>query len=835
MDLLGHGRIFSHRLKWRRARATLGANVRSELRPAPSNGGLVLAQQNGNETAKPRRELRLAIVCYGGVSLCVYMHGTTKEIHRLVKASRLLAAGGDETGASTPSERVYHDLLTQAAGPDGVRTEVVVDVVAGTSAGGINGIFLAKALAHNLSQDLLRDLWFDKGDIKKLLRGPARLPIWMKAPFLLARGIKKAPLRGKDMSIWLYDALRGMDDSRAAPPAPQTLMPDGHLLQLFVTMTDFYGYDRQISIADPKLAHDRRHRHVFEFRYGDGPDLFGSDRNLALAFAARTTSCFPGAFPPVSIPVFKGYLPNAPGDLRDPFFRLYEVSGADVERTYFVDGGVLDNRPFGYVIDAIRQKRAEVEVDRRMLYLEPDPGGAAAAAPAKEPETIAAVLGAVSGIPRREPILDDLLEVARLNERVRRIQDVVILSFDKIAEQTAAILGGALTPDAPPDADAVASLNTELSEAARKDAGMAYVTYVRSKISGAVDRLGTTACNVCDYPVDANHAFLVRSVFRCWAEQEGLFEQSAEPTDSQIRFLQTFDLDYGVRRLQFVLAGVNAWYDRVGEVEHPSREQLDAVKARLWQAVVHLRDAMSGDRFTPELTKSLGACFPVKDIADFLAEAGFEPKRYVERREQELDALVRDISTFLEGELRDFNKALYTDMERLTDGWDWARRQDILVRFLGFPFWDILLFPIQSVAGAGERDSVEVIRMSPRDAHLLHVPGGGPKLDGLGFAHFRGFFKRQYRENDYLWGRLDAAERMIGIVLGPDHPEFRVWCGRAFAAILDEEEPALGLVRPLVQHVRHQAHALAKTEHPDLAGRPPAEPVPARSEHSAAS
>jgi patatin-related protein len=807
-----------------------------------------LAEETGNGTnANPRRELRLAIVCYGGVSLCVYMHGTTKEIHRLVKASRLLAAGGADYDEGTPCERFYRKLLTEASGPDGVRTDVVVDIVAGTSAGGINGIFLAKALARNLSQDSLRDLWFDKGDIKKLLRGPSWLPILLKAPFLLARGIKKAPLRGKDMSIWLYDALRGMEDEGSSPPALQTLMPDGHMLQLFVTMTDFYGYDRQISIADPRLAHDRRHRHVFEFRHGDGLDLFDPDHNLGLAFAARTTSCFPGAFPPVSIPLFRSYLPKAPGELKQ-FFRLYEVSGADVERTYFVDGGVLDNRPFGYVIDAVRQKRAEVEVDRRLLYLEPDPAGAGATAPGKEPETIAAVLGAVSGIPRREPILDDLLEVARLNERVERIQDVVILSFDRIAEKTNEILQGVLSPGAPPDPDAVAKFQTRISEAAREDAGMAYVTYVRSKISGAVDRLGTTACNVCDYPVDANHAFLVRSVYRRWAEQAGLFEQTAEPTEAQIQFLRVFDLDYGIRRLQFVLAGVNAWYDRVDKPGHPSREQLDAVKARLWQAIVHLRDAMSGERFTPELTKGLGACFPVKDIADFLAEEGFRPKLYVERKQQELDALERDLRSFLEGELKDFSRMLYADMERLTDGWDWDRRQDILVRFLGFPFWDILLFPIQSVAGAGERDSVEVIRMSPRDAHLLHVPGGRPKLDGIGLAHFRAFFKREYRENDYLWGRLDAAERMIGILLGKDHPDFRSWCGRAFTAILDEEEPAVQLVKPLVAHLRRQAHALEETAPRPGGGGEAAGPqasssdggqagaaVPARSEHSAGS
>lgn len=33
------------------------------------------------------RELRLALVCHGGVSLAIYMHGVTKEIHKLVRAS----------------------------------------------------------------------------------------------------------------------------------------------------------------------------------------------------------------------------------------------------------------------------------------------------------------------------------------------------------------------------------------------------------------------------------------------------------------------------------------------------------------------------------------------------------------------------------------------------------------------------------------------------------------------------------------------------------------------------------------------------------------------------
>jgi len=36
------------------------------------------------------KELRIALVCFGGVSLAVYMHGICKEILKLVRASSAL-------------------------------------------------------------------------------------------------------------------------------------------------------------------------------------------------------------------------------------------------------------------------------------------------------------------------------------------------------------------------------------------------------------------------------------------------------------------------------------------------------------------------------------------------------------------------------------------------------------------------------------------------------------------------------------------------------------------------------------------------------------------------
>ena len=95
-------------------------------------------------------------------------------------------------------------------------------------------------------------------------------------------------------------------------------------------------------------------------------------------------------------------------------FRNYELSGADPNKTYFVDGGVLDNKPFGWAIDTIIHGRpAESEVDRRLLYLEPDPGRLRHEPGRRRPRDSRRAMGALTAIPRSEPILDDLLDVPR--------------------------------------------------------------------------------------------------------------------------------------------------------------------------------------------------------------------------------------------------------------------------------------------------------------------------------------------------------------------------------------------------------------------------------------
>src|SRR5215218_2576817 len=176
------------------------------------------------------REIRIALVCYGGVSLAIYMHGVTRELHRLVTASSRFDEAHNPFDPSW-SEHVYWELLHELAAKDGIQLRVVVDVISGTSAGGINGVFLAKAIAHNLSQQSLRDLWFDEADIGKLLRGPSLLKpfgvkgklVWFALQALLARGRVTPPLHGGPDVLRAvrgplgHGARRGWPGSRRCP------------------------------------------------------------------------------------------------------------------------------------------------------------------------------------------------------------------------------------------------------------------------------------------------------------------------------------------------------------------------------------------------------------------------------------------------------------------------------------------------------------------------------------------------------------------------------------------------------------------------------------------
>ena len=103
--------------------------------------------------------------------------------------------------------------------------------------------------------------------------------------------------------------------------------------------------------------------------------------------------------------------------------------------------------------------------------------------------------------------------------------------------------------------------------------------------------------------------------------------------------------------------------------------------------------------------------------------------------------------------------------------WHPQARREVLVNYIGFPFWDVLTFSVTSWRDLGEFDEIRIDRISPEDASTLRRGATAGTLKGTAFLHFGAFFSRAFRENDYLWGRLHAVDRLIDIVCdsaGPD-------------------------------------------------------------------
>ena len=550
---------------------------------------------------------------------------------------------------------------------------------------------------------------------------------------------------------------------------------------------------------------------MLSFKFGEGEDALDAAHNGALAFSARTTMSFPGAFPPVSLGTFQNAVKEEAVDLSQTLqglFRIYELSSADPAATFFVDGGVLDNKPFGHVIEAIKRRGADSEVDRRLLYLQPDPGSDKKAKKqgGDSPSPIATVLASVSGLPREEPLLDEILDVNRHNERVERINDVVRASFDGIATRMEAIVGdlGELAADAPPEE--VVRWRTTINAEAKDAAGLAHPVYVRTKVIGVVASFGRTICRLADYPEESNHAFLVRGIVRSWARTRLLEDAAGQPAlaaDVEA-WLRRFDLPYRARRLRFVIDGLNEWYAHVGQSGYPARADINDAKGLLWASRAELLDTMDGRGLLTDMTGDVLGVFAEQPIGTAL-DAHQTPGEYAAARADDLARLEEGFGTALEAKLAGTAEKLYGELLALSAGWAPERRAELLVRYLGFPFWDVLLYPIQAVADVGERDGIEVVRMSPADARLLPAPDPAkPKLAGFSTMHFGAFFSRAGRERDYLWGRLDGAERLIGLLLGEafTDEERSAWCQKAFGAIVEEEKDALPNARPLLAHVK---------------------------------
>ena len=736
------------------------------------------------------RQLRLAVVCYGGVSLAVYMHGVTKEIHKLVLASRAFERGSPPPDGTT--ERLYYELLEGLREKDGLRRLIVVDVISGSSAGGINGIYLAKALAQDEQQDDLRDLWIERGSLWRLLGGRGLAPLvtvpwWLVTGVALPLGMRAlsfalskltrgrarlpvqptaTPFKGHLIARWLHEALVGMDGRQPSDGSP--LLPPGHPLELFVTATDFHGRDLELWLAHPRHVTDRKHRHVLEFRHTGRHNDFDTDHNPALTFAAAATSAFPGAFPAASIRSVQRALRGTWRDtstFERESFRAYALAGVDPLDVHMIDGGLLDNFPFRHAIDAVTRMPAASEVKRRLVYIEPDPA-MRSERERPQPGWIRTVLSALT-LPHHEPIVDDLLEIQAFNERVRGLDRLISLSEAGVADALSA-LHSEIAPMS--DTSQLDNWQQGIHELLAESANPGYPAYLQLKQYSAVGQISALVSEICAFPPETNHAAFVREVFYRWAEDAGILKVTASLSEQQIAFLRSFDLAYTDRRLRFLIRLLNTMY-RGKSSGRPHRGDLNAAKHALYEQIASLRLVAAPGSIGAPACKQAIELFPDNMLAPF-AIGDHSADEFIAQHGSDVHNLRLALGSQLDVQLGGFSSSLYQTLETITEGWEAQEKERLLRRYLEFPLWDVIVFPVRALARLGETHRIGVVRMSPEEAAIPGSMSAKEKLAGTKAFHFAAFLRRRWRERDYVWGRIDGAQHLIKMLVDDTEKPF---------------------------------------------------------------
>ncbi len=766
-----------------------------------------------------QKELRIALVCYGGISLAVYMHGVTKEIWKLARASRDFHSG---VPSGSGSEQIYREVFERVASEHEVGLRFIPDILTGASAGGINAVFLAQAVHSGRSLEPLTDLWLDNADVDRLLDPEAHL--WTRvakfwAPpvveFLLtrpgnvvsesvapemrkevrhklARFVRsrwfQPPFSGVGFSGLLADAFAAME----AGPADGPLLPPGHPLDLFVTATDFHGYLQALHLNSPPVVEESEHRLPIGFRSRTPREGGRSIANpLELTLAARSTASFPGAFPPLKLDEIDRLadMRGLTWDTREKFLqRVMPLQAAEdlTHNVSLVDGSVLVNAPFSEALNALSGRPSHREVDRRFVYIDPTPDRKLRRDDAaNNVGFFKAILGSISSIPREQPIRDNLEHIQEMSREAAKLRHILAALRPEVERTVDRLFGRTFFLDNPTP-KRLASWRAKAQQAAAEQAGYAFHSYAQAKFAGIIDRLAKSIFKAAPGLQMAESLPIARRL-RTHLEAKGL-TTLANPdggaSEEAIAFFRGHDIGFRIRRLRLLARRLS----RDWEVDpENSEEDLDAGREAIY--------------------KILALYFAAEEKPDTDSPLASHAGQVMEDTGKVLDAIER------ERDLRALDAKAEEMLSEALEAMPKPLRRKVLLAYLGFPFFDVATLPLFRNEGLTEFDPIKVDRISPDDASSIREGGAPATLRGIEFYNFGAFFSRAYRENDYLWGRLHGAERMIDLVCSTipgkvDEKDCLSLKKRLFIAILDEEEERLSADPGLVAGLRAEVDAI---------------------------
>lgn len=337
-------------------------------------------------------ELRIGLAMSGAIALVLYEAGVTHEVYRILR-------GWDAFSAADISPR---DAVESS--PEGylscfrhIPIRPVVDILTGASAGGVNSALLASCLVSGEDFAKYHDILLDELGLEALRYTP-----------------KDSPESLMDSRI-LLDVLKRELANNAAI-AQRHANPPGLDLCVRLCRTHLAGHCETTRDAIGHEIDVETRSDVIEFAT---EDFVQPDRIDSVATATLATASFPGAFPPVQD-----------------------------DGIWYVDGGLWDNQPVDWAVQAVSDRPAFLRTDRCILFVEPNPAARPPAGACNDPEkkpSLADVLMAIPFMGIKGNIWPAIESILDYNRRGGVYADLV---GNEQIQKTARLLGAQAVADA---------------------------------------------------------------------------------------------------------------------------------------------------------------------------------------------------------------------------------------------------------------------------------------------------------------------------------------------------------------------------------------------------
>lgn len=767
-----------------------------------------MSNQRSYYQPKFLHEIQLGLVVYGGVALAIYTHGVCQEFYNAVRG------------------RGIYKLVKALTDAD-----LVVDLISGSSAGGINGIFLSYALTNSNERELVdynafASIWRNSGDLLKLLRKPNLFKAQATASSLNSENFYQQGA---------VAALQKAAENKMPRP-PQEWFSSNQELDLTIAGTNYLGKiarkldDRGINLGRKNhhalfyLKHRQGRKEPFNPKYQE-PELPRSpeDTYQALAKLCQITAGTPMIFPLVEVDIQnRQNLVDRQltiwGNLEQHYSPAPSLDRAN-HKLYFLDGGLLDNAPFSCSLAAAYYRLPTRPSQRKLFYIDPNPehlNERVHLSGNKKSRMEQILQATVLSIPLQQSITNDLRTIHEHNHKVRRYQT----SLDRVE---AAIDSQQLLESTEPTQSQIYLRgrlfdfrDRNLPLLLQSDLGLQNTNY-----SAIIEKIEVVLIDKLDNKKERNHYHKLLNRFEAQIVDldveysirkhfyliDRIADLPRKNIDSEtLNHLQHLSgqLSCNIKLLEVIRASLelllrdrsvsNYFYYLINQEPNDRR-----LRALVYELIFRLhRFLLDGTRFNAFVpTKSSKSDLePISDyfwldLPEFAAANNHRERWLSQAQISSIYAQIKHRITDLH-QSSDLHRSIWMDrrLEYDNDGnrsFPSILRQislvaegaiarsptiytsELLKLWNAFDTIDRELYPLEYLTSLSEKKIINPICISPDNAQLGIGRGKNTqeKLGGDTLYNIGGFFKKSWRSNDLLWGRLDGLNRLLESTITP--------------------------------------------------------------------